>query len=186
MVERFHRTMKAALMCKNVKRWSEELPLVLLGLRSAYREDLKCSAADLVYGQPLRLPGEFFDLPTQVGDKAEFVQHLHKSFDRLRPPGTNHHSKPAVFVHKALKTCSHVFVRVDTVKRALQQPYEGPYKVLDRSDKYFNVLISSKKQRISIDRLKPAFTCDEGISEYPGEDTQTVVTRSGLRVRFLA
>lgn len=185
MVERFHRTLKAALMCKSIQRWSMELPLVLLGLRSAYREDLKCSAADLVYGQPLRLPGEFFDAPSHVVDKTDFAQHLHQSFSRLRPPGVNHHSKPAVFVHKALRTCSHVFVRVDTVKRSLQQPYEGPYKVINRSEKHFEVLVSGKKQNISIDRLKPAFTCDETVTQHPAEDNQTLVTRSGLRVRFL-
>ena len=36
------------------------IPLVLLGIRTALKEDLHCTAAELVYGMSLRLPGEFF------------------------------------------------------------------------------------------------------------------------------
>lgn len=185
LVERFHRTLKAALMCKGGNQWSEELPLVLLGLRSAYREDLKCSAADLVYGQPLRLPGEFFDPPASNVDRSDFAKALHQYFSNLRAPRTHHHSKPSVFKHSALKTCSHVFVRVDSVRRSLQQPYEGPFQVVSRNDKHFEVVISGKKQIISIDRVKPAFMCDQQIGDHPTDDTRTVVTQSGHRVRFL-
>ena len=61
MVERFHRQLKDCLKARNnILNWSLELPIVLLGIRSAVKEDLKCSPAELIYGQPLRLPGEFF------------------------------------------------------------------------------------------------------------------------------
>lgn len=185
IVERFHRTLKAALMCRKGIKWSEELPVVLLGLRSAYREELKCSTAELVYGQPLRLPGEFFDPPTSSLDRTDFAQELHQYFSRMRAPKTNHHSKPLVFRHRALNTCSHVFIRVDSARRSLQQPYEGPYQVISRNDKHFEVIISGKKQIISIDRIKPAFLCEQDIENHPADDPRTVVTQSGHRVRFL-
>ena len=35
------------------------LPLVLLGIRTALKEDLGCTAVELVYGTSLRFPGEF-------------------------------------------------------------------------------------------------------------------------------
>lgn len=38
--------------------WNTEQPIILLGIRTAVKEDLKCSAAELVYGQILKLPGE--------------------------------------------------------------------------------------------------------------------------------
>lgn len=41
------------------KNWLDHLPWVMLGLRSAPKEDLQCSAAELVFGQPSRVPGEF-------------------------------------------------------------------------------------------------------------------------------
>ena len=36
--------------------WSRNLPLVLLSLRVALKEELQCSPAELVYEQTLRLP----------------------------------------------------------------------------------------------------------------------------------
>ena len=59
LVERFHRQLKAAISCHATERWTEVLPIVLIGIRSAWREDLKAIPADLVYGETLRLPGEF-------------------------------------------------------------------------------------------------------------------------------
>lgn len=186
MVERFHRTLKAALMCKNTNRWCDELPLVLLGLRTAFRDELKCSAADLLYGQPLRVPGQFFDPPVDLVDRSEFVKTLHDTFSKLRSPKTNRHAKTTVFVHKDLQKCDQVFVRIDAIRRSLQQPYEGPYKVVQRHEKYFDVLVGRKTQRITIDRLKPAYSCEDSISTYPPDDPSSRVTPSGHRVKFLA
>ena len=39
--------------------WTTTLPVVLLGARSAVKELLGRSAAELIYGTTLRLPGEF-------------------------------------------------------------------------------------------------------------------------------
>jgi transposase InsO family protein len=58
LVERFHWTLKAAIMCHADQQWTEALPLVLLGIRTAFKEDLQASVAELVYGEPLRIPGE--------------------------------------------------------------------------------------------------------------------------------
>jgi len=59
LVERLHRTLKAAIMCHADKQWTEVLPLVLLGIHTTYKEDLQSSAAELIYGKPLQAPGEF-------------------------------------------------------------------------------------------------------------------------------
>ena len=62
LIECFHRQLKASLKAHpNPTQWTESLPLVLLGVRTQLKEDLKCTAAELVYGTTLRLPGEFFD-----------------------------------------------------------------------------------------------------------------------------
>jgi transposase InsO family protein len=50
LVERMHRSLKAAIMCRAQKRWTEALPLVLLGMRTAFKEDLRASVSELVYG----------------------------------------------------------------------------------------------------------------------------------------
>ena len=59
-MERLHRQLKASLIARlDTTSWSEELPWVLLGLRSVPRDELGASVAELVYGTPLLLPGEF-------------------------------------------------------------------------------------------------------------------------------
>lgn len=140
MVERFHRTLKAAIMTTNSKHWHQNLPLILLGLRVAYREDLKCSSAELVYGQNLRIPGEFFDEARPDANRTEFAQQLQRSFLQIKAPAASNHGKRSVFVSSDLKSCSHVFVRIDYVKKPLQHPYEGPFEDLKRQNKFFDVL----------------------------------------------
>jgi transposase InsO family protein len=45
LVERFHRTLKAAILCHGDQRWTEALPLVLLGIRTSYKADLCTSVS---------------------------------------------------------------------------------------------------------------------------------------------
>ena len=60
LVKRFHRHLKAALRARLTgPNWSNELPWVLLGIRTAPKEDLGCSSAEMVYGAPLTVPGDF-------------------------------------------------------------------------------------------------------------------------------
>ena len=60
MVERLHRQLKVAIKCYENDGWVEVLPIVLLGIRTAIKEDLKASSSELLYGTSLRLPSEFF------------------------------------------------------------------------------------------------------------------------------
>ena len=57
LVECLHRTMKAALKARlRNQNWMDELPWVLLGIRTKPKEDLLASSAELVYGYPLTVP----------------------------------------------------------------------------------------------------------------------------------
>ena len=40
-------------MCHADQQSTEALPLVLLGIHTAYKKDLQSTAAELVYGEPL-------------------------------------------------------------------------------------------------------------------------------------
>lgn len=184
MVERFHRKLKEAIMCVDAKKWFTRLPLILLGLRTAIKEDMDCSPAELVYGQPLRVPGEFFEPPEKIVDRADFSLDLHRVMDQIRPVEAKHHTKGKLFVNQKLKDCTHVFVRHDAVKKSLQRPYDGPYRVLSRTDKYVDILVNQKQQRVSIDRVKPAYTGSETTTNDP-VNKKTIVTPSGHRVKFL-
>ena len=60
MVERFHRQLKAAIMAhESPNPWTITLPAVLPGVCSAFKELLGRSAAEMIYGTTLRLPGEY-------------------------------------------------------------------------------------------------------------------------------
>lgn len=159
MVERFHRQLKAAIRCRSSDDWTDELPLVLLGIRAAFKEDTQSSAAELVYGQPLRLPGEFFASNVRDSSTAttDFAQNLRLVMSKLRPRHASRHSRGEYFVPMELANASHVFVRNDAVKRALDSPYDGPYRVLQMGAKTALVDIDGRHSELSLDRLKPAF-----------------------------
>ncbi|GFU64950.1 integrase catalytic domain-containing protein [Trichonephila clavipes] len=75
----------------------------------------------------------------------------------LHPKPPKHHGKRTVFIHPGLLEATHVFLRRDMLRRPLQQPYDGPFKVLQRKDKVFFLDINGKRVSVSIDRCKPAF-----------------------------
>ncbi len=88
MVERFHRQLKASLTTKlHPDMWMDALPLVLLGIRSAFKDDISATAAELVYGTTLRLPGEFFvgSSTSSALDPTEYVDRLKSHLTTLRP-----------------------------------------------------------------------------------------------------
>ncbi|UYV72081.1 hypothetical protein LAZ67_9001762 [Cordylochernes scorpioides] len=58
-----------------------------------------------------------------------------------------------VFVHKDLKTCSHVFMKTDRVKKPLEPPYERPFPILARIDNQSE----ERNEIILIYLLRPAY-----------------------------
>ncbi|XP_026482987.1 uncharacterized protein LOC113391255 [Ctenocephalides felis] len=183
LIETVHRTLKAAPMCHEDHSWIEALPWVLLGLRSAVKEDLKNSSAELTYGEPLRLPGQFFKDHTGISTTT-VMDKLHKIFRNLKPQPTSSHSPKKSFIHKDLDKSSHVFIRQDMIKPTLTQPYEGPYKVLERGDKTFKLDVLGQPKSFSKDRLKPAYTTAEECTTAEHVTSEKYTTRRGRQVRF--
>ncbi|KAL0859358.1 hypothetical protein ABMA27_011150 [Loxostege sticticalis] len=202
LVERFHRQLKAAIMCHADCNWADSLPLVLLGIRSSFKEDLQASSAELVYGEPLRLPGEFFQasVPDST-DVSDFTTRLRQFAVKLQPCPAARHNKNKIFIYKDLVSSSHVFLRDDALRGALQPPYSGPYEVVERGDKVFKILVRGKTVTVSIDRLKPAYMLldpspNSSATPSPRTPTPTIspdpipaenpvrTTRSGRVVRF--
>ena len=108
IVERFHRQLKAALKCQpSPSNWVGALPLIMLGIRTALKEDLHCSAAELVYGTTLRLPGEFFDPSHSKGitDPVGYVSKLRNCMQQLHATPARFPKQRRTYIDPALTTC---------------------------------------------------------------------------------
>nr|VZI52058.1 unnamed protein product [Spirometra erinaceieuropaei] len=141
MVERFHRQLKTALRAvEDPGNWSDNLPLELLGIRADMKSDLGCSAAELVFGTTLRLPGEMVTPTSRGADKTpdNFVHRLRQFMSALSPVPSRTTTTES-YVEKDLENCTHVFVRCDRVCQPLESPYEGPLRVLARNAGFFAV-----------------------------------------------
>ena len=98
-----------------------------------------------------------------------------------------------MYINNDLPTSTHVLVRHDAVRKPLQPPYDGQYRVLKRANKHCTLEIGDRQEVVSLDRLKPAYMeCDHAIDidiDAPTQATDqstkipVTVTRSGRQVR---
>ena len=159
MIERFHHQLKAALrVYPDQQRWSEYVPVVLLGCRVAIKEDLGYSPAELVYGLPLLLSGQMLTpIDLTATDPVLYTNRLRAYFGKLPPM---HPRKQTIksSVPKDIFSWTHVFLRKVAVKAPLTPSYTSIYRVLSRTDKLFTLDIwRSKKETVSIDGGKEPF-----------------------------
>ena len=143
--------------------WTITLPAVLLGARSAVKELLGRSAAEIVYGTTLRLPGEFshkYNVDAHT-DLDNYSDKLRVAMSRLRLCQPRDSTQNNIFQYKEIDTCSHVFLRRIAIAPPLTAPYDGPYKVIVRSSRVVKILVKGKVEKVSLDRVKPAHLDNE-------------------------
>jgi len=151
MVERCHRQIKDSLRARLAgARWPEHLPWVLLGLRAAPKEESGISSAEVLFGVPLTLPGQF--IAAAEPDVPQLLKQLRDvPVIATRAPSSPPPSEPPA----ALQHADLVYVRVDGSSPPLAPQYRGPYRVLSRGPKYFSLQIGDQPDTVSVDRLKP-------------------------------
>lgn len=163
-IERFHRTLKAALSSMpNPYDWVNNLPLIMLSLRNSVRSDCPYSSAQLMLGCSPKLPIDLLAPKPQyrISSPDTYIKNLLITMKEVSPKVTENSSRSYsslnnLKVDNRLDNCSHVFVK-DMLKRSLQPRFKGPFKVIDRTPKYFTVeLADGKHDKISIDRIKVA------------------------------
>ncbi len=161
VLERFHRTLKTALKaCLANANWSMELPWVLLGLHTAPKAALGCSPAQLVYGRHLHIPGRV--LPSSSGDSATpTLERLQKLDADLAPVPTVYCPVASLQVPQSMQRAKYIFVRRDNQRKPLDQPYEGPFRIIDKKLKYFSIERGSNIVKVSVDRLKSAIVDED-------------------------
>ena len=149
--------MKAALRASLTgSDWADRLPMVMLGLCSAPKDDLQASSAELVYGQPLRLPWEFLPDATAPWSAASHRAASRDIADAFIPVPTSRHGLPRSYVPRDLPSAKYVFIRHDGHRTPLRPPYDWPFRVLEGGPKNFVVDMGGRPEQVAIDRLKPA------------------------------
>ena len=111
-----------------------------------------------MYGYTLRLPGEYVN-STSTSSQLEphsYATQLNTIIHKLQPPTTHKQKQCTTHIHSDLSSCPYVFVWHDGVRKLLQPPYNGAFKILQRSSKCFTLDVSGQKKFISLDHLKPA------------------------------
>lgn len=174
MIERFHRQLKAALRdATSSAEWTTRLSFALLGIRTAFKQDLNASAAEYVFGETLRLPGDFVQ-PISSTSHFQFLDDLQRHVQSLSPSSTRP-SNAKIFIHPDLTTAEYVLLRKDGYKPPLSFSFDGPYKVISRKDKTFVINRNGRNETVSLDRLKPAFVENPSLEEASDDPEMTIV-----------
>jgi hypothetical protein len=155
LVERFHRQPKNSLQARLCgPDWASHLPWVLLGLRAASKEDAGVSSAELVYGSPLTLPGQF--LEARDPPVEDFLQRLQRVVQGSSLPTRPLAGKAtSSSIPAGLMEAVYIYVRRDGQRPPLAQLDEGPCAVISRGEKTFKLQVGPRELVVSIDRLKP-------------------------------
>ena len=104
IVERVHRVLKERIMARSAAAdWMTHLPFVLLGIRSSVREDSGTSPAELLYGVPLRLPGQLLGSVPPVASVpgSDFVRNLQDTMKLSVQMPVNYHSTCLLYTSDA-------------------------------------------------------------------------------------
>jgi Integrase core domain len=153
VVERFHRRLKDALRARAATAdWPQHLPWVLLGLRSAPREDSGVSSAELVFGAPLQLPRQF--LSTAEAPPVEFVQQLNAGVPCVAPLPPPAATRNSALVEQ-LQQADFVYIKAPPTAPSLAPAYRGPYSVHKRAENFFIIKLGQHYEAVNLDRLKP-------------------------------
>lgn len=153
-IERWHRCLKTAIMATTDKaHWVENLPTILLGLRTAISSSDGLSAVQRVYHQGVRLPMDIFGpSPTTNHEYANTVRRqLQESTKSYLPCN--------------LKNARYVYLRQEVNKSSLTPPYKGPFKVVKNDGKSITITnTQNESTTVSVDRCKAAHMLDCDIS----------------------
>jgi len=128
----------------------DRLPMVLIGLCTCYKEDIRASAVELLYGRVLRILGEFFDHEDMPNDPRPFMELFRRLMQQVKPTPAAHYTRDKPFVFRDLYACmctlcTYVFLRDDSAKRPLERLYTDLHRAVERvSDHVFTIEVNER------------------------------------------
>ena len=164
-IERWHRAMKNSLRATSenaAHTWLESLPKILLSLRNCSKSNGSPSASQLTFGCQARLPGDFILNTPELNDNEDNLTHINEQIVAFEKNVKTTRPLQHSYVDKLFLNCKKVWLRTE-FRKSLEDPYTGPYEVIDRSTdlKTFKIRVGDGIRTISIDRLKPWIGRDE-------------------------
>jgi hypothetical protein len=161
ILERFHRTLKAALMAHK-EDWIIALPIVCLGLRCIPNEN-GISPFTAMTGSTILAPASFFDSSSPSNSsQLDAIRTLHRHMRQVDfqtlSMGLHHSSgSNSSSSSNSFNTGEYVWLRIDRVRKPLEAPYQGPFKIVSVRDKVACLeLPDGDTSCVSVDRLKSA------------------------------
>ena len=150
IIKRIHRQLKASIRCiENPHKWTEALPIIMLGIRKTVKEDLNATPAQLLYGENVPLPIDLIQPSNDQSslDPNEFVNKLQARMKNVAT-SSSRTTKINPYYPESLKTTKFVFVRNSSneIGEKLNKRYDGPYKVEKRNEFTFTININGKKE----------------------------------------
>ncbi len=112
-VERWHRMLKVAIMVHTSVNQVPVLLMIMLGLRTTIISSPNISPAQLVYGQALKLPGDFcggVKPDKNIADPTSLVKNLATAIGTYIET-TKRHGASHVYIPSILQSAKQIFVR---------------------------------------------------------------------------
>lgn len=179
-VERFHRRLKDAFRARR-SDWYTDLPLVLWAFRFSTPRNAIHSPFTLLTGEAATFPARVADT-CSLEDPSEIVSRIRQLVDQSVSPAFHSVTVPPPTIPQSLESAAEVWLRVDRVRRPLEAPYSGPFRVVSRQPRYFTISTPRGDETVSVHRLKPVIRASPLAEKLPA--ARTCKTRSGRVVRF--
>ena len=177
--ERAHKDLKTGLKARlfemgdrHGEKWMDALPWVLLGRRNCYSSRFKTSAADLVYGQTLQVPGSLLQTSTEgvaKEDPEAVLRQLQQKSARPPTPTTGLHDR-SLYWPATAAAATHVYINKGKSKigHPLDTIKQGPFPILRRVGKSVLDIITGKQangddiiERHHWENCQPAAVADD-------------------------
>ena len=115
----------------------------------------------------------------------EYIARLANHLKNLSYPVAEPKYSSKIYIPADLTKATHVWVRVDRLKKSLEAPYKGPFKVVEITPKLVKIQhITGKEECISIQRVKPAKLPDDKKIETRVSSSQKYIDLKSRRVTF--
>ena len=146
--------------------WGNCLLLVILSINNFDKANLRCSSAELVFRQTLRLYGDLcFNTPQALtAFPDDFVLSWQKIASEFKPTDTQIKESNPVYLPKSLNTCTYIYVRSDPIGQNLMPSHDSLFIVHSNTDKTFKIFRKGNLSSFAINNLEPAFTLHDALS----------------------